>query len=160
MSEIYCKYNGDVYHAEIEDNKIELTSDVFVDGFVPYIDVLGKKHFDMFMKVVGKNEIDILFEQKILVKFKDIYFEPFAGKIIDNVLEEKRILLFTASEDIAQQFGFTKKEQFVFAKNIEIDEIDEIKVVKKPIAMFKNKPIIEEIINKSDIRKWLTVHII
>jgi len=160
MSEIYCNYNGDVYHAKIEDNKIELTSDVYVDGFAPYVDVLGNKYLNMFRKEVNKKEIDFLFEQKIFAKFKGIYFEPFAGKVIATVLNENRILLFTSSEDIAQQFGFTKKEQFVFAKNVQLDEIDEIKVVKKPIAIFKNIPIIEEIINKNDIQKWLTVHII
>lgn len=157
MGEIYCKYKGDLYRADIDGKKIEITSEVYVDGFGPYVDILGNKHFDIYMKEVEIKEVDLLFEQKVLVQYKGIYFEPFAGKITASDLTEDGILLFTASEDEAQQFGFAKKEQFVFVKKIRINEVDQIKVVKKPIATFKNEQAIEEIIKKTDIRNWLTV---
>lgn len=156
MSEICCIYKGNVYNADIEEDDIEMTSEVYVNGFEPYIDVLGNKHLDFFMKVVNVKEIDLLFSQEVLFKFKGIYFEPFAGKITESVLETNSIYLFTASETIAQDYGFTKKEQFVFAKEVSLDHIDEIKIIRKPILMFKNRDILEEIIEKSNIKERLT----
>lgn len=72
-----------------------------------------------------------------------------------KVLENKSILLFTASEEIAKKMHFNKREQFVFEKSIKLDEIEELKIIRKPILVFKEKEITEEVINKDDVISWL-----
>jgi hypothetical protein len=155
MSEIYCIYKGNQYCADIDidSSKVEMTSDLDVKGFEPYIDVLGNKHSDIFMKIVKVNEIDLLFSQDYLVKYRNDYFEPFS--LTSKALDCKSVLLYTSSEEIAEKMDFSKREQFVFEKSITLDEIEEIRIIKKPILMFKGKETTEEVIKKDSILNWL-----
>lgn len=155
MSTTFCVYRGKIYHADEEENMIEMTSNIQVDGFEPYIDIVGNMHSDFFVKTVSSEDIDLLFSEEYFIKYCGEYFEPFAGCITGLELEDNSVLLFTPSEQLAKKFDFTKDEQFVFKKVVSLDDVEEIKIVKKPILMFSNEKTTEEIIKKADIRSWL-----
>ena len=156
MSDQYCIFRGQIYPVHLGmDQKIKLISDGPCEGFEPYIDVLGKAHFDCYMKIVNSNEVELLFSEEYFIKYCGEYFEPFAGCITGLELEDNSMLLFTPSEQLAKKFNFTKDEQFVFKKVVSLDDVDEIKIVKKPILMFSDKKATEDIIKKADIKNWL-----
>lgn len=155
MSTTFCVYRGNVYQADEEENMIEMTSNIKADGFEPYIDIVGNTHFDFFVKTVSPEKIELLFSEEYFIKYCGEYFEPFAGCITGLELEDNSILLFTPSEQLAKKFNFTKDEQFVFKKVVSLDDVDEIKIVKKPILMFSDKKATEDIIKKADIKNWL-----
>ena len=134
---------------------IEMTSNIQVDGFEPYIDIVGNMHSDFFVKTVSSEDIDLLFSEEYFIKYLDEYFEPFAGCITGLELEDNSMLLFTPSEQLAKKFDFAKDEQFVFKKVVSLDDVEEIRIVKKPILMFSDEKTTEEIIKKSDIKSWL-----
>ncbi len=43
MSETYCIYKNKKYITEIKNSKIEITSKKHYEGFVEYVDVIGKE---------------------------------------------------------------------------------------------------------------------
>ncbi len=152
---MYCNYKNKKYKAKIQDKKLLIISKIKEEGFNNYIDVLGREHNDLFMKEVDFSEAEIVYEENIEIKFKGIYFQVFPSVIRRTDIEDNRFTLFTSSEELAKEYGFEKKEQFVFEKDISKEQIEMIKIIQNPIKEFERSEIKEIVIEKSDIDKWL-----
>ena len=57
---MYCVYNGKKYKIKKKNDKYIITSRVRKEDFINYIDVLGNKHSELYMKIVKANEVDII----------------------------------------------------------------------------------------------------
>lgn len=156
MSDMYCEYNGLKYKIKKKNDKYIITSRVRKEGFVNYIDVLGNEHSELYMKIVKATEVDIIYNEDVFIKYKDRYFQLFAGKISRNAVLADSYMIWTSSEQLAQEDIFEKKEQFVFVKYITRKEIEAVKIVKKPILDFKNIEQSEEILEGESLDNWLT----
>ena len=156
MSDMYCEYNGLKYKIKKKNDKYIITSRVRKEGFVNYIDVLGNEHSELYMKIVKATEVDIIYNEDVFIKYKDRYFQLFAGKISRNAVLDDSYMIWTSSEQLAQEDIFEKKEQFVFVKYITRKEIEAVKIVKKPILDFKNIEQSEEILEGESLDNWLT----
>lgn len=146
MSDMYCVYNGKKYKIKKKNDKYIITSRVRKEDFINYIDVLGNEHSELFMKIVNANEVDIIYNEDILIKYKDKYFHLFADKVSRNAVLADSYMIWTNSEQLAQEYIFEKKEQFVFIKYITRKEIGAVKIVKTPVLDFKDIEQSEEII--------------
>lgn len=155
MSEIYCLYKEKKYEAEIKKNKIEITSNCKDEGFVEYVDVLGRAHNDLFVKMLDIDAVDIIYKEDVYIKHKEEYFQLFADKIIKSAVLENSYMIWTSSEQLAHEYVFQKKEQFVFIKFITREEIEAIKIVKRPILDFEDKETVEEVLEGDALDKWL-----
>ena len=138
MSDMYCVYNGKKYKIKKKNDKYIITSRVRKEDFINYIDVLGNEHSELFMKIVNANEVDIIYNEDILIKYKDKYFHLFADKVSRNAVLADSYMIWTNSEQLAQEYIFEKKEQFVFIKYITRKEIGAVKIVKTPVLDFKD----------------------
>lgn len=147
---MYCEYGGLKYKIKKKNNKYIITSRVRKEGFTNYIDVLGNKHSELYMKIVKANEVDIL------IKYKDKYFHLFADKVSRNAVLADSYMIWTNSEHLAQEYIFEKKEQFVFIKYITRKEIGAVKIVKTPVLDFKDIEQSEEIIEGDALDSWLS----
>ena len=156
MSDMYCEYNGLKYKIKKKSDKYIITSRVRKEGFIYYIDVLGNEHSELYMKIVKATEVDIIYNEDVFIKYKDRYFQLFAGKISRNAVLADSYMIWTSSEQLAQEDIFEKKEQFVFVKYITRKEIEAVKIVKKPILDFKNVEQSEEILEGESLDNWLT----
>ena len=152
----YGLYKNKTYLLDIFNNVLELTSRESEDinnGFQEYIDVTGKKHNNIFTKEVSIDDIEFAYELEFKVVYKGIEFEPWAiGKFI---LENNQLSLFTDSPAVAEQYEFMKQEQFVFKKEIPLDDLDALIEIKKPILKFKDMNKVVTRIEKKDIRDYL-----
>lgn len=83
---MYCVYNGKKYKIKKKNDKYIITSRVRKEDFINYIDVLGNEHSELFMKIVNANEVDIIYNEDILIKYKDKYFHLFADKVSRNAV--------------------------------------------------------------------------
>ena len=110
--------NGKKYKIKKKNDKYIITSRVRKEDFINYIDVLGNEHSELFMKIVNANEVDIIYNEDILIKYKDKYFHLFADKVSRNAVLADSYMIWTNSEQLAQEYIFEKKEQFVFIKYI------------------------------------------
>ncbi|WOO36597.1 hypothetical protein R2R35_22850 [Anaerocolumna sp. AGMB13020] len=154
MSNIYCDYKNNRYKAKLRNENILITAKEKQDGFRNYVDVLGNEHANLFMKEVNLDEVDFLYEECISINYKGNFFQLFAGEINKSFILNNLFVIWTSSEEIAQQFGFEKKEQLVFTKNITREEIESVKIEKKPIAIFKGEPKKEVILEHDYLEKW------
>lgn len=155
MSDMYCVYNGKKYKIKKKNDKYIITSRVRKEDFINYIDVLGNEHSELFMKIVNANEVDIIYNEDILIKYKDKYFHLFADKVSRNAVLADSYMIWTNSEQLAQEYIFEKKEQFVFIKYITRKEIGAVKIVKTPVLDFKDIEQSEEIIEGDALDSWL-----
>lgn len=156
MSDRYCVYNGKKYKIKKKNDKYIITSRVRKEDFINYIDVLGNEHSELFMKIVNANEVDIIYNEDILIKYKDKYFHLFADKVSRNAVLADSYMIWTNSEQLAQEYIFEKKEQFVFIKYITRKEIGAVKIVKTPVLDFKDIEQSEEIIEGDTLDSWLS----
>lgn len=156
MSDMYCVYNGKKYKIKKKNDKYIITSRVRKEDFINYIDVLGNEHSELFMKIVNANEVDIIYNEDILIKYKDKYFHLFADKVSRNAVLADSYMIWTNSEQLAQEYIFEKKEQFVFIKYITRKEIGAVKIVKTPVLDFKDIEQSEEIIEEDALDSWLS----
>lgn len=155
MSDMYCEYNGLKYKIKKKNDKYIITSKVKKEGFTSYIDVLGNEHPELYMKSVKVNEVDVIYNEDVFIKYKDKYFKLFAGKISKNAVLDDSYMIWTSSEQLAQEYIFEKKEQFVFIKYITRKEIEAVIIVKIPILDFKNIEQSEEILEGDSLNNWL-----
>ena len=155
---MYCVYNGKKYKIKKKNDKYIITSRVRKEDFINYIDVLGNEHSELFMKIVNANEVDIIYNEDILIKYKDKYFHLFADKVSRNAVLADSYMIWTNSEQLAQEYIFEKKEQFVFIKYITRKEIGAVKIVKTPVLDFKDIEQSEEII-EGDALDLSLIHI-
>lgn len=153
---MYCVYNGKKYKIKKKNDKYIITSRVRKEDFINYIDVLGNEHSELFMKIVNANEVDIIYNEDILIKYKDKYFHLFADKVSRNAVLADSYMIWTNSEQLAQEYIFEKKEQFVFIKYITRKEIGAVKIVKTPVLDFKDIEQSEEIIEEDALDSWLS----
>lgn len=156
MSDMYCEYNGLRYKIKKRNGEYIITSRLRKEGFINYIDVLGNEHSDLYMKSVKANEVDVIYKEDVFIKYKDVYFQLFANKISRNAVFDNSYMIWTDSEQLAQEYTFEKKEQFVFIKYITREEIETVKIVKKSILEFKNKETSEEILEGDKLDNWLS----
>lgn len=156
MSDMYCEYSGLKYKIKKRNCEYIITSRVRREGFTNYIDVLGNEHSELYMKIVNVNEVDVIYNEDVFIKYKDKYFPLFADKISRNAVLDDLYMIWTNSEQLAQKYIFEKKEQFVFIKYIPRNEIGAVKIVKTPVLDFKDIEQSEEILEGDALDNWLS----
>lgn len=75
-------------------------------------------------------------------------FQLFSNKITRCYIENNEVCLYTNSEVIANRFDFIKKEQFIFTKNVTLNDIEYFKIIRVSILMFKENQVSETIVEK------------
>lgn len=153
---MYCEYRGLKYKIKKKNDKYIIISRVKKEGFTNYIDVLGNEHSELYMKGVKANEVDVIYDEDVFMKYKDKYFRLFADKIPRKAVLADSYMIWTDSEQIAQEYAFEKKEQFVFIKYITRKEIEAVKIVKKPMLDFRNNEQSEEILEGKSLERWFS----
>lgn len=156
MSKAYCIYKGKTFLLDIYNNTLELTSNEREDinnGFREYVDVLGNRHSDILVKTVSTDDLEFAYELKYKVIYNNIEFEPWSiGKYI---LNEDKISLFTSNPDFADLYGFTKEEQFVFKKDLKLNDVEALIEIKIPILKFNHMKEERTRIEQKYIKKYL-----
>lgn len=118
--------------------------------------MLGNEHSDLYMKSIIANEGYVVYTEDIFIKYKALYFQLFADKISRNAVLDDSYMIWTDSEQLAQKYIFEKKEQFVYIKCISREEIEAVKIVKKPVLDFKNIEQSEKILEGNLLNEWLS----
>ena len=92
MSDMYCVYNGKKYKIKKKNDKYIITSRVRKEDFINYIDVLGNEHSELFMKIVNANEVDIIYNEDILIKYKIAEILVFPIKMTNKLSQQKYMM--------------------------------------------------------------------
>ncbi len=157
MIDKLCLYKKKVYKVHLDNELLILSSsevsDKVKNGFTDYVDVLGRSHSNFFENKVTIDEVEIVYELQINAIYKGKEFETYA--VGSFCLLESHILLFSnVSKDI-EEYGFVKEEQFVFKKEISLDEVEALVEIKKPILKFKGMTNSKRLIPNDSILEYI-----
>ena len=151
---IYAIYKNKIYLANVRQSKVRLKTRVAELGFNELVDLAGNVHKDIFIKEVDMNDVDIIYEVEYRVLYRGNEYKCL--KVAKETVDINYITIFTSDSDIANQCGFIKKEQFIFDKDVSLDEIDALIEIKKPILKFSNLKEQKITINQKDIKNYLS----
>lgn len=150
---IYAVYNNKVYLANVRKSKVRLKTRVAELGFNELVDLPGNIHKDIFIKEVDIDNVDIIYEVDYQVLYKGNKYKCL--KVAKENADINYITIYTSDSNIAYQYGFIKKEQFIFDKDVSLDEIDALIEIKKPILKFNYLKESQTKIEQKDIRNYL-----
>ena len=149
----YAKYNHKDYLLNIRKDRLRLRTHEPEQGFPELVDQTGNKT-NLFIKDVTKEEVDLVYELKFLVAYKGKEFEPYSlGR--HNLDKDKFLLCSMDSHDV-DCFGFEKQEQFVYKKEVNLNDIESLIEVRQPIFIFENLPESRKVIPKEEVRDYLS----
>lgn len=151
---IYAIYKNKVYLANVRESKIRLKTRIAELGFNELVDLAGNVHKDIFIKEVDMNNVDMIYEVDYRVLYKRNEYKCL--KVAKETLDINYITIYTSDSDIAAQYEFIKKEQFIFDKDVSLDEIDALVEIKKPILKFNYLKEKRTIIEQKDIKDYLS----
>ncbi|MEH7225524.1 hypothetical protein V7112_17080 [Bacillus sp. JJ1566] len=150
----YSIYQNKIYQVSIHGQVIHLISSKKENGFHELIDIVGNKHDDIFIKEVSLDDVELVYELKINAVYCGKEFETYG--VDSSNLEKKYILLFSMEFEDVNDYGFRKHEQFVYQKQVALDDIDALVEIKKPILKWENKPETKITIPNNLIREYLS----
>ncbi|MGG0658420.1 hypothetical protein [Rummeliibacillus pycnus] len=133
---IYAIYKNKVYLANVRESKVRLKTRIAELGFNELVDLAGNIHNNIFIKEVSVDDLEFAYELKYKVIYNNLEFEPWS--ISKHILYEEKISLFTSNSDLASLYGFTKEEQFVFKKELKLNDIEALIEIKIPILKFNH----------------------
>ncbi|MCP3928689.1 MAG: hypothetical protein GY705_06265, partial [Bacteroidetes bacterium] len=68
-------YKGCSFRASRFQGKIRIGSDKKSEGFVEYVDVLGNRHEDHFVRLLDETELDYLYEERFEIQYQGHFFK-------------------------------------------------------------------------------------
>lgn len=148
----YAIYNHKDYLLNIRNDRLRLRTHEPEQGFHELVDQTGNKT-NLFIKDVTKEDVDLVYELKFLVAYKGKEFEPYS--LGSHILDQNEISLFSMDSNDEDCYEFEKQEQFVFKKDVPLDDIEAIIEMKKPILIFEDLPESRKVIPRGETRDFI-----
>ncbi|WP_019377049.1 hypothetical protein [Virgibacillus halodenitrificans] len=153
----YGIYKNNIYTIDLVNGEIELTSHNPQDkiySFKEYIDILGKEHPEILIKIVSETEISFAYKLEFKVLYKGEIFLPTAiGKFL---LGNDSISIYSNNIEDMPRYGFDRIDKFIFEKEIALNDIDALIEYKVPILKFSDRDTEVNRINKENIREYIS----
>jgi len=150
----YCLYKNKKYSYEYEEDMIKLISHEKEKDFENYVDMMGNVADNLFSKLVSPDELDLICSEEHEFKYKDKYFVS-ARSINKEMAEKNSVILLTLNENTAKKFNFKKIEQFVFEKEVSLNDITELLITRRPLPPFEDREIERIVIPQNRIKKYI-----
>ena len=153
---MYAIHNKNIYKLNISEDSLEIFTKSINKVDSSFKEVKIQQGFflsNIYTKEIKITDIELAYELKYKVIFKGIEYDCL--KVDSETLDINYITIYTSDSDIAEKYGFIKKEQFIYDKNVLLDEIDALVEIKKPILNFSNLKEQKIIIDQKNLRNYL-----
>jgi hypothetical protein len=148
-------YKGCSFRASRFQGKIRIGSDKKSEGFVEYVDVLGNRHEDHFVRLLDETELDYLYELTYELKYRGLWFYLTSSLNTNTISKELFVigLDYFGSEaiELAEELGFERPDKFYFTKKIYRKDIEALKVIESPQGIFSSQGKKERILEGQEI---------
>ena len=138
---MYAIYKQKKYDAELRLGKdVTLYSYVKEEGFEYYVDPWGRESDGFFSKKMDIHELDYLYEVKYEFLYKGHYFKALSTmirKLIDKDYFE--ISAGIEKYDLIEKLGFKRLDESTWWKEIGRKDIEALKIIDKPLGIFKDR---------------------
>ena len=105
-----------------------------------------------------QKKLDFLYEIEYEIKYKGHFYIFENGDFTKRAIEEDKFYILTFDVSNAKCFeslGFTRSDKFYFDKKIGRSDIEAIKIIEKPLGIFKEKGLKIKILEGKDIDDFL-----
>ena len=156
---MYAIYKQKKYDAELRLGKdVTLYSYMKDEGFENYVDPLGRESDDFFSKKVDIHELDYLYKMVYEIQYKGHFYIFKNGDFTKRAIAEEAFYIL--SDDVSnpkffEDLGFTRSDKFYFDKKISRSDIEAIKIIEKPLGIFKDQGLKAKILEGKDIDDFL-----
>ena len=155
---MYGIYKGKKYRVAKISTFYRVISGEKEEGFKEYIDILGEKRPDIFVKDVDIHELDYLYKIVYEIQYKGHFYIFKNGDFTKRAIAEEAFYIL--SNDISnakffESLGFTRSDKFYFDKKISRSDIEAIKIIEKPLGIFKDQGLKVKILEGKDIDDFL-----
>lgn len=153
---MYGIYKGKKYRVAKISTFYRVISREKEEGFEEYIDIVGKKRPDIFVKDVDIHELDYLYEVKYEFLYRGHYFKALSTmirKLIDKDYFE--ISAGIEKYDLIEKLGFKRLDELTWWKDIRRKDIEALKIVEEPLGIFKDQGLKIKILEGKAIDEFL-----
>ena len=151
-------YKGKKYRVVKDSTSFWLVSREKEEGFEEYIDIVGERNPDIFVKNVDIHELDYLYKMSYEIRYKGHFYIFENGAFTKRAIAEEAFYIL--SDDISnpkffENLGFTRSDKFYFDKKISRSDIEAIKIIEKPLGIFKEQGLKIKILEGKAIDEFL-----
>ena len=154
---MYAIYKQKKYDADIElDNKVTIYSYVKEEGFENDITPWGEVEDDYFSKKVNMNELDYLYRIVYEIQYKGHFFDVMS--FVNRKLIDKDLFVLNAGIEkypLIEKLGFEVYDKGQWWKKIGRKDIEALKIIEKPLGIFKDQGLKIKILEGKDIDEFL-----
>ena len=154
---MYAIYKQKKYDAELRLGKdVTLYSYVKEEGFENYVDPWGRESDTFFSKKVDIHELDYLYKMVYEIQYKGHFFHMMSA--MKRKLIDKDLFWLNAGVEeyeLIEKLGFEVYDKGEWWKEIGRKDIEAIKIIEKPLGIFKDRGSKVKIIEGKDIDDFL-----
>ena len=154
---MYAIYKQKKYDADVElDNTVTIYSYVKEEGFENDITPWGEVEDDYFSKKVNMNELDYLYRIVYEIQYKGHFFDVMST-MIRRVIDEDRFAIRAGIEkyELIEKLGFEVYDKGQWWKKIGRKDIEALKIIDKPLGIFKDQGLKIKILEGKAIDEFL-----
>ena len=154
---MYAIYKQKKYDADIElDNTVTIYSYVKEEGFVNDITPWGEVEDDYFSKRVNMNELDYLYRIVYEIQYKGYFFDVMSAMKRINIDEDWfAIRAGIEKDELIEKLGFKVYDKGEWWKEIGRKDIEALKIIEKPLEIFKEQGLKVKILEGKAIDEFL-----
>jgi len=154
---MYAVYKQKKYDAELRLGKdVTLYSYVKEEGFENHVDPWGRESDTFFSKKVDIHELDYLYKMVYEIQYKGHFFHMMSA--MKRKLIDKDLFWLNAGVEeyeLIEKLGFEVYDKGEWWKEIGRKDIEAIKIIEKPLGIFKDRGSKVKIIEGKDIDDFL-----
>ena len=154
---MYAIYKQKKYDADIElDNTVTIYSYIKEEGFENDITPWGEVEDDYFSKKVNMNELDYLYRIVNEIQYKGHFFDVMSTMKRINIDEDWfAIRAGIEKYELIEKLGFEVYDKGEWRKEIGRKDIEALKIIEKPLGIFKDRGLKVKILEGKDIDDFL-----
>ena len=149
-------YKGKKYRVAKISTFYRVISSEKEEGFEEYIDILGEKSPDIFVKDVDIHELDYLYRIVYEIQYKGHFFDVMSAMKRINIDEDWfAIRAGIEKYELIEKLGFERYDKATWRKEIKRKDIEALKIIEKPLGIFKEQGLKVKILEGKAIDEFL-----
>ena len=154
---MYAIYKQKKYGVSVGlDNQVTLHSRIKEEGFDNFVTPWGEVKDDFFSKKVNMNELDYLYRIVYEIQYKGHFFDVMSTMKRINIDEDWfAIRAGIEKYELIKKLGFKVYDKATWWKEIGRKDIEALKIIDKPLGIFKDQGLKIKILEGKAIDEFL-----
>ena len=154
---MYAIYKQKKYDAELRLGKdVTLYSYVKEEGFENHVDPWGRESDTFFSQKMDIHELDYLYRIVYEIQYKGHFFDVMSAMKRINIDEDWFVIRAGIEKyELIEKLGFERYDKATWRKEIKRKDIEALKIIDKPLGIFKDQGLKIKILEGADIDDFL-----